>query len=100
MHHRLFANQRALGAGDLVEHARALPLDVPGFTRCLESGKHAARVRRDLAAGQQAGVTGTPTFFLGWAEPNGTVRSAKRLVGAQPYGAFKDAIDALLAERK
>jgi protein-disulfide isomerase len=100
MHHRLFANQRALGVDDLHGHARALGLDAPGFRQCLGGGKHAPRVRRDLETGQRLRVTGTPTFFLGWAEPGNQVRLVRRIVGAQPYAAFKDAIDALLAERK
>jgi len=35
---------------------------------------------------QQLGVTGTPTFFV----------NGRRIVGAQPYDAFKQAIDAEL----
>jgi protein-disulfide isomerase len=55
-------------------------------------------VRKDLADAQKAGATGTPTFFLGRTDPNSTdVKTVRKLVGAQPYAAFKDAIDTLLA---
>jgi protein-disulfide isomerase len=101
MHDRLFANQKALGVKDLPQHAQALGLDEPRFQQCLDSGKYVARIRKDLADGQKAGVTGTPGFFLGVTDPNGTdIKSARVLKGAQAYGAFQVAIDSLLAEQK
>lgn len=68
------------------------------FRQCLESGRHAAKVRKDLADGRQAGVTGTPAFFLGITEPNDTkVKALRALKGTRPYARFKEAIDGLLA---
>ena len=53
-----------------------------------------------MSAGEQAGVRGTPTFFLGVTEPNSTkLKAVRRIVGAQPYAAFKTAIEELLAAR-
>jgi protein-disulfide isomerase len=101
MYTRLFAHQRALGPGDLPGHAQALGLDVPAFERCLASEKYAPRIRQDLADGQKAGVTGTPSFFLGVIQPDGSrVKVVRVLKGAQPYAAFKEAIDSLLAAPK
>jgi protein-disulfide isomerase len=98
MHARLFAHQRALSPTDLPGHAAALNLDGPKFQACLDSGRYAPRVRKDLADGQQAGVTGTPAFFLGLTQPNApTVKLLRVLKGAQPYAAFKEAIDGLLS---
>jgi len=98
MYERLFANQRALGPADLVGHAQALKLDAAAFQSCLSSGKYAATVRQGLADGQKAGVTGTPAFFLGTIQPDGSkVKVVRVLKGAQPYSAFKEAIDGLLA---
>jgi protein-disulfide isomerase len=99
MHDRLFANQNALAATQLPGHAEAVGVDAGKFKSCLDSGKFAAKVRKDLGDAQKAGATGTPTFFLGRTDPNGKeVRSVRKLVGAQPYAAFKDAIDTLLAQ--
>jgi len=71
------------------------------FQRCLESGKHEAKIRKDLADGQKSGVTGTPTFFLGLTDPNSPqVKAARTIRGAQPYAAFKAAIDSILAAQK
>ena len=98
MHHRLFANQRNLGPSELPAHAEAVGLDATAFRQCLDSGKHAARVRSDLSEGQRAGVMGTPTFFLGTMEPgDSTVKVIRVLKGAQPYAAFKAAIDGALS---
>ena len=98
MHDRLFAHQSALTLADLPGHADALGLDPERFQSCLNLGRHAAQVRRDLAEGQKAGVTATPAFFLGLTTPNSsTLKVTRTLRGAKPYAAFKEAIDALLA---
>ena len=70
MHHRLFTHQEELGSKDLLQHAKMLALDSSKFTRCLDSEESAAKVRRDLAEGEKAGVKVTPTFLLGFTEPN------------------------------
>src|SRR3989449_11351482 len=101
MHNRLFTNQNTLGLTELPQHAKALGLDLPKFQQCLDSGKHAGKIRSDLADGQKAGVQGTPTFFLGLTEPNDTKVKAVRIIrGAQPYTVFKEAIDSLLSTQK
>ncbi len=101
MHDRLFANQQTLAPTNLPQHAQALELDVPKFQQCLDSGKYVAVIRKDLAEGQQAGVTGTPGFFLGLTNPNDSkVKTLRVLKGAQPYPAFQAAIDDLLSGGK
>ena len=98
MHDRLFANQRALGPEHLAAHAQAVGADAAKFGECLESGAKAAKVRRDLADGAKAGVTGTPAFFLGVAH-GATVKVVRAIKGALPFAAFKEAIDATLAAK-
>jgi protein-disulfide isomerase len=99
MHKRIFANQRAMSVNDLSAHAAALGLDAARFDRCVAQGTQAAKVRSAMSAGEQAGVRGTPTFFIGLTEPNSpNLKAVRRIVGAQPYGAFKAAIDQLLAQ--
>ena len=101
MHDRLFANQNTLAPQDLPSHAQMLGLDLPKFQQCLDSGKHATKIRNDLADGQKAGVQGTPSFFLGLTEANDVkVKAARVIRGAQPYTAFKEAIDSLLVGQK
>jgi len=100
MHDRLFANQKELARKDLSKHAEALGLDVVAFDQCLDSGKHAARIRKDMAEAQRLQTTGTPTFFLGLTEPNGAQIKGTKMAGAQPYEAFKAAIERLLSSQK
>jgi protein-disulfide isomerase len=98
MHTRIFVNTRALTPTDLANHAGAIGLDRARFDECVASGRQAAKVRKDVADGQQAGVQGTPTFFLGTVAPGAsTVKVLRVLRGAQPYASFKAAIDAALA---
>jgi len=100
MQDRLFSNQKAMAIKDFVDHAQALGLDGAKFLQCVESGTYTAKVRKDINDAQKAGATGTPTFFLGLTDTKSTeVKSVRKLVGAQPYAAFKDAIDALLAAK-
>ncbi len=97
MHARLFANQGAMGPNDLVSHARTLGLNLPVFQQCVESGKYSSGIRKAFAEGQTAGVTGTPTFFLGFTDSDGLKVKAVRMIrGAQPFSVFKEVIDSLL----
>ena len=96
MHDRLFANQRELARPDLSKHAQALGLDMAAFDQCVDTGKSAARIRKDMAEAQSLQVNGTPTFFLGLTDPNGSQVKGVRMTGAQPYQTFKDAIERLL----
>ena len=101
MHHRLFTHQEELGSKDLLQHAKMLALDSSKFTRCLDSEESAAKVRKDLAEGEKAGVKVTPTFFLGFASPNNPkITLQKTIIGAKPYSDFKEAIDSLLGVQK
>ena len=98
MHNRLFANQQSLGPSALAAHAQSLALDLSAFQTCLDSGRHASKIRGDLAEGQKAGVQGTPTFFLALTEPHddSKVTAIRVIRGAQPYEAFRQAIESLL----
>ena len=99
MHDRLFTEQKALAASDLAKHAQTVGLDVAKFQECLSSGKYAKNVRKDLADGSKAGVTGTPSFFLGVTQSDGSLKVLNTLKGAQPLAAFKDALDSMIASQ-
>ena len=67
--------------------ARALPLDQTRLQRCLNAGEVRELVAADLDRAQRIGVGSTPTFLIG----------GRPLIGAQPYDAFRRAIDAAIA---
>ncbi len=100
MHDKLFENQRALSNEDFLKYAGELNLDKAKFEKCLDSGTYASKVRENISEGQKAGVTGTPAFFLAINEGNdSSVKTSKRITGAQPYANFKGAIDDLLSSQ-
>lgn len=76
-----------LAVADLKGYAAGLKLDTAAFNACLDSGSKAAKVSADAAYGASLGVSATPYFFI----------NGKPLVGAQPYAAFKSAVDLALA---
>lgn len=98
MNTRLFANQQALAESDLTKTAQAVGLNMGAFTQCLASQLTSpTKIRQDQTEGSRAGITGTPTFFLGTMTKEGKLHPLRRLVGAQPYASFKTVIDNLLA---
>lgn len=98
MHDLLFANSPAIGRTALIDYAARAGFPSSAFERCLDSGKHITRIRQDIIEGQRAGVSGTPTFFLGVTPSNGAKMQVLTVLrGAQSFAAFRQAIDRLLA---
>jgi protein-disulfide isomerase len=67
--------------------AGELDLDQAQFDACLDSDSYADKVAADLQEGQVAGVSGTPAFRINGIEVS----------GAQPFAAFQQQIEYLLA---
>jgi len=88
-HDQLFAAPK-LDHDALVEYARTLKLDDKQFDSCLTSEKHRAEIDQDLREATQAGITGTPGFFV-----NGVILS-----GSLPEGSFAKIIDEELAKKQ
>ena len=100
-HDRFFANQQLLTEPDLTKHAQALGLNMPAYEQCMTVQlKSPAKIRADQGEGGRAGITGTPTFFIGTLTKDGKVKPLRRLVGAHPIANFRTTIDQLLAETK
>jgi protein-disulfide isomerase len=89
-HDRLFANQSKLADEDLKQSAVAVGLDAAKFNACFDSHKYRTRVEADIQAGNEAGVNGTPAFFI----------NGRMLSGAQPFDEFKRVIDEELAAKR
>ena len=86
MHDKLFDNGVQGGVSSFKQFAGQIGLNQGDFDSCLDSDKMASEVQKDSQDGQKYGVQGTPAFFI-----NGRLIS-----GAQPFSAFKQAIDAEL----
>ena len=82
LHDRMFSRQSELGVDDLKRHAGELGLDQAAFDACLDSGQFTEQVNADLMAGQQYGVSSTPTVFI----------NGRAVMGAAPYELFDEII--------
>jgi protein-disulfide isomerase len=89
MHDRLFAAQRELNESTYLRLASELKLDSAKLEKCRVDPAIAKAIKDDAAAGEAAGVDGTPAFFI-----NGV-----KLTGAQPAEAFEAVIGPELARR-
>jgi protein-disulfide isomerase len=91
-HDILFENQKALEPENLIKYAEQVGgINTAKLKTALDTDKHKAAVQADMDAITKAGARiGTPSFFI----------NGKLLQGAQPFPAFKEAIDKALAEAK
>jgi protein-disulfide isomerase len=87
-HSSLFASEGNLDAEGLLQHASELELDLESFQACVDERRFQSAVEADITDGRQAGVTGTPAFFV-----NGI-----RMQGARPFEDFVAAIDKELGQ--
>jgi len=88
MHDLLFQTQSKLTRDDLIAKATQLHLDVPRFTRDLDTHRFKPQVDQDRQEGNRLGVDGTPFFFI-----NGHAIS-----GGASLEDFKHLIDAAIKE--
>jgi protein-disulfide isomerase len=82
-HDRLFAEPGKLADADLKKAAADLGMDAARFNTCVDEHRYQAVIEADQQAGNDAGVSGTPAFFV----------NGRLLSGAQPFEAFKRVID-------
>jgi protein-disulfide isomerase len=87
-HDRIF-NSNSLSSQVYEKIAQDLGLDLLKWKNCINSTQYDADITADYQYGAQLGINGTPTFFI-----NGI-----RMVGAQPFSAFKQIIDQELARK-
>lgn len=87
-HDKIFsAGGEDLGVPALKTAARDLKLDGAKFDKCVDSSQEQAAVDKDLNAGKNLGITGTPTIYV-----NGF-----SLAGAQPYAALESVVQEQIA---
>lgn len=98
-HDYIYAHQQQENSGWAnVTQVEALAANIPGvnaqqFNSCLESGKYQSRVQSNTQLGQNTGVTGTPSFFIG----NDKI-GYQMITGAYPYSTFQSTLDSQLAK--
>ena len=86
-YHQKLMDAKELNAESLKKLAGEVGLDKKKFDECVAAEKFKDAVEKDIEAGQEAGVNGTPAFFI----------NGRMLDGAQPFDKFKEVIDEELA---
>jgi protein-disulfide isomerase len=89
VHDSFMSNQRALQETDLARAAQEAGVDMNAWNTCRQDPEIEAEIKKDMADGAAAGVSGTPAFFV-----NGLF-----INGAQPFEKFKTVIDRELAAK-
>jgi len=95
MHDLLFEDQKVWGgkeSSDLTifeNYAKQIGLNIDQFNKDVNSKEIKDRVNRDLAGGKEAGITGTPTFFL----------NGKKIPNPKNIEDFKTFIDAAILKK-
>jgi protein-disulfide isomerase len=87
MHDQLFQHWRQLNPAAIDGFAEAIGLNKARFQKDLASAATRSKVDADKAEAARIGVRGTPNFFI----------NGRKIAGAQPFAAFKNAIDDALA---
>jgi len=101
----VFANMdRGFSKGNLKEYASDLGLDTDAFNSCFDAGNHGQDILASSNEALEAGLTGTPTFFVGKTSDMNRLKvpyeGQTRIPGVQPtnpVAPFKTAIDEILA---
>ena len=83
MHLLLLARSPKLDRESLIGYAKDLKLDVPRFTKDLDTMRHNPEIDRDLKLGEALDLYNTPTIFI-----NGV-----KLLGDRPFEVYKAVID-------
>ena len=89
LHDKMFSNQQKLAVEDLKAYAKESGVDQAKFDKCLDSGEKKDAVAADQKAGSEAGVNGTPAFFVDGIFINGAV----------PYEQLKETVDRVLKSK-
>ena len=72
----LHANYRAINKAHILTWAQELGLDLTRFKSDLDSHKYLARITAEEKQGEDAGVAGTPTFYINGKKLNSSFEVA------------------------
>ena len=82
-HELAFEMQEILNNETLFEKVEKIGLDTEQFETCFRENKYKDEIDADILMGLNAGVSGTPTFFI----------NEQKIVGPKPFKTFKKIID-------
>jgi len=97
LHDLLFQHHDALTEANLKRYGKEAGLFMDDYLFCMESGKNTVQIQKDIQDGKRAGVTGTPSFFIGLTRKDDRIRGTI-LRGSKPFTAFQSLIEEKLKE--
>jgi protein-disulfide isomerase len=98
MYDSLFADKLASTSAEIDDQAKGLGLDTAKLDACVNSDRFADAIHRNVDEASKMQIRGTPTFLIGTMSPGSDLVNIKTtVIGAQPFEAFKAAIDPLLS---
>ena len=80
MHDLLFRDQKHLDESTFRKSALDLGLNLTQFNACLD-GQATDKVQQDIRLARALKITGTPTLFFGFIQPNQFVKVSRRFTG-------------------
>lgn len=86
------SNGKGMERSKLFDLADNIGVDGKKIESCVDSGKFAEEINKDIEDGGNAGVTGTPGFVIGVLSDNGSVDGVN-VSGAQPFSVFEQVIE-------
>ncbi len=89
-HDKLYQNQNAVDESSFLKFASELNLDTVKFHTCFVAHTYAKQVAEDYQTGVDAGVRGTPTFFI----------NGNRIPGSIPQNVLEQVILSLNTQKK
>jgi protein-disulfide isomerase len=95
LHNFLFENPDKLETEAVLNSVEELGLDKGKFEACINDSSKGEEITKDFKDGQNYGVQGTPSYFIGKTTDGGEI-TGTLVRGAQPYSVFKEHIDDLL----
>ena len=97
LHRALFTSAVAKDDAALLAVARGAGIDAARLQGCLASGKYTGPVQASVRRMEALGIQGTPMILIGLTPaPGEPMKVVKFVYGAQPFTAFKAALDSLL----
>ncbi len=73
LHDKMFTNFRRLSRENIMTWAKESGIDMAKFTSDIEKPEYKKTIQKELDEGVNAGVSGTPTFFINGKRYNGAV---------------------------
>lgn len=95
VHNFLFQNPDKLGTEYVLNASDELGLDKAKLTTCMNDKSKEKEITEDFKAGQEYGVRGTPSYFIGKTTDDNEINGVF-VRGAQPYSVFKEHIESIL----